>query len=209
MATTLVEAWSGMRLVSTVGMRTLRRAAPPTSRLGEEGRPGGGPAAAGGLAPRPDRPPVARLRARAGPAADALPRTAPPADRRPRPRTPAGSAVQTADAAHIAEAPPVDNVFAPPPVLDEEPPEETSDPAVAQLVAGLEDEVVVVDEQPRYHTPGCRGLVAKAVIPLPVREAVELGFTPCSWCTPNRKLANQHPAAARWYRGRHPPDPPE
>ena len=65
------------------------------------------------------------------------------------------------------------------------------------LVAGLDVEVVVVDEQPRYHLTGCRGIVAKPIIPLPVSEAVELGFTPCGWCTPNRTLARQHPAAAR------------
>ena len=91
----------------------------------------------------------------------------------------------------------VHDVFAAPPSIDEEPPEEHSDGAVAQLVAGLDDEVVVVDEQPRYHTADCRGVAAKPVIPLPVREAVELGFTPCAWCSPNRRLAGQHPAAAR------------
>jgi len=91
----------------------------------------------------------------------------------------------------------VHDVFAAPPSFDEEPPEEHSDGAVAQLVAGLDDEVVVVDEQPRYHTADCRGVAAKPVIPLPVREAVELGFTPCAWCSPNRRLAGQHPAAAR------------
>ena len=66
-----------------------------------------------------------------------------------------------------------------------------------ELVAGLDDEVVVVDEQPRYHWTSCRGVAAQPVIPLPVREAVELGFTPCAWCAPNRRLADQHPAAAR------------
>ena len=92
---------------------------------------------------------------------------------------------------------PVADVFGPPSPLDEEPPEESSDPAVLRLVAELEDEVVVIDEQPRYHAPDCDGVQAQPVIPLPVREAVELGFTPCAWCTPNRKLASQHPAAAR------------
>jgi hypothetical protein len=41
----------------------------------------------------------------------------------------------------------------------------------------------------------CRFLVGKATIPLPVREAVELGFTPCGWCTPVRTLAAQETAA--------------
>jgi hypothetical protein len=80
---------------------------------------------------------------------------------------------------------------------DEEPPEESRDAAAAALVAGLEDEVVVVDEQPRYHLTACRSLVAKVLIPLPVREAVELGFTPCGWCCPDRALVARHPAPAR------------
>jgi hypothetical protein len=112
---------------------------------------------------------------------------------------PAAAAAEpgAAEPARDEPAASVDDVFAAPPAFDEEPPEELSDGTVAQLVAGLEDEVVVVDEQPRYHTADCRGVAAKPVIPLPVREAVELGFTPCAWCSPNRRLAGQHPAAAR------------
>ncbi|MEJ3658962.1 hypothetical protein WEH80_39000 [Actinomycetes bacterium KLBMP 9759] len=78
-----------------------------------------------------------------------------------------------------------------------EPPEEPRDPAAAALVAGLEDEVIVVDEQPRYHVVGCQALSGTPTIPLPAREAVELGFTPCGWCNPDRTLASRHPAAAR------------
>lgn len=55
--------------------------------------------------------------------------------------------------------------------------------------------MLVVDEQPRYHVPGCRVLVAAALIPLPAREAVELGFTPCGWCTPDRVLSGRHAPA--------------
>jgi hypothetical protein len=80
-------------------------------------------------------------------------------------------------------------------VADAEPPEESRDPAAAALVVGLETEVLVVDEQPRYHLSACRALAGKATIPLPVREAVELGFTPCGWCTPDRTLAGQQTAA--------------
>jgi hypothetical protein len=54
-----------------------------------------------------------------------------------------------------------------------------------------------VDELPRYHLGGCRSLAGSPVIPLPAREAVELGFTPCAWCTPDRALAGRHRAAAR------------
>ena len=53
---------------------------------------------------------------------------------------------------------------------DVEPPEESRDPSVAALVAQLPDEVVVVDEQPRYHLGECRALAARSVIPLPVQE---------------------------------------
>jgi hypothetical protein len=83
------------------------------------------------------------------------------------------------------------------PEVDREAPEEQSDPEAAALVSGLEDEVLVIDEHPRYHVTGCRSLAAAALIPLPVREAVELGFTPCGWCTPDRSLASRHRATAR------------
>lgn len=86
--------------------------------------------------------------------------------------------------------------FEPPPSDDGEPPEEPLDPAVAQVVATLADQVFVVDEQPRYHVSGCRVLVAHSTIPLPAREAVELGFSPCGWCTPDAVLGGRHHAGA-------------
>ena len=57
--------------------------------------------------------------------------------------------------------------------------------------------ITVVDELPRYHLAGCRSLNASSVIPLPAREAVELGFTPCAWCTPDRALSARHRAPVR------------
>ena len=57
--------------------------------------------------------------------------------------------------------------------------------------------MLVVDEQPRYHLMGCRALAAQQTIPLPAREAVELGFTPCGWCNPVAALGARHPASAR------------
>jgi hypothetical protein len=84
-----------------------------------------------------------------------------------------------------------------PPAAGEEAPEEPRDAVAAEIVSRLDDEVVVIDEKPRYHVTGCRALVATAVIPLPVREAVELGFTPCGWCSPDRTLAGRHRTAAR------------
>lgn len=85
----------------------------------------------------------------------------------------------------------------PPSTADDEPPVEQADPAAAELVARLEDEVVVVDEQPRYHVTGCRSVLGQPIIPLPAREAVELGFTPCGWCSPDRTLSERHSADAR------------
>jgi hypothetical protein len=80
---------------------------------------------------------------------------------------------------------------------DAEAPEESVDPVVARVAATVEDEVLVIDEQPRYHLMGCRALAAQQTIPLPAREAVELGFTPCGWCSPAAVLDARHPASAR------------
>ncbi|MEV1293525.1 hypothetical protein [Pseudonocardia sp. NPDC049635] len=82
------------------------------------------------------------------------------------------------------------------PVLGDAP-EEPRDPTLASLVARLPDEVLVIDEHPRYHVQSCRALPGRPVIPLPVSEAVELGFTPCGWCSPNRSLGERHPAQVR------------
>lgn len=78
-----------------------------------------------------------------------------------------------------------------------DPPVEQSDPAAAAIVATLDVDVVVIDEQPRYHVAGCTALAAAEPIPLPAREAVELGFTPCGWCLPDHTLAERYPAATR------------
>jgi hypothetical protein len=80
---------------------------------------------------------------------------------------------------------------------DAEAPEESVDPVVARVAATVADEVLVIDEQPRYHLLGCRALAAQQTIPLPAREAVELGFTPCGWCNPAAALGARHPASAR------------
>jgi hypothetical protein len=96
----------------------------------------------------------------------------------------------------VHDVPPADTAGEPD-AEDEEPPEESRDQSVAALVAQLPDEVVVVDEQPRYHLGSCRALAARAVIPLPVQEAVELGFSPCGWCAPDQTLADRHHARAQ------------
>lgn len=77
---------------------------------------------------------------------------------------------------------------------DDEPPEESANAAAVHIVSELEDEVLVIDERPRYHLAGCRAVLAEAVIPLPAREAVDLGFTPCGWCSPDATLADRHRA---------------
>ncbi|RBM20287.1 hypothetical protein DI005_13050 [Prauserella sp. PE36] len=73
-----------------------------------------------------------------------------------------------------------------------EPAEEQTDAADLLVVSALETEVLVVDEYPRYHLGGCTWLESKDTIPLPVKEARDLGFTPCALCTPDATLAAEH-----------------
>ncbi|WP_410570136.1 hypothetical protein [Amycolatopsis sp. cmx-4-61] len=69
--------------------------------------------------------------------------------------------------------------------------EETPDADVAVLT-DLEDEVVVVDERPRYHLRTCPWLGTRDTIPIGVGEARQLGFTPCATCTPDATLVAPH-----------------
>ena len=59
------------------------------------------------------------------------------------------------------------------------------------LVVDLTDEVLVVDEHPRYHLSGCPHLAGVESFPLPVDEARTDGFTPCAVCAPDRTLAER------------------
>jgi hypothetical protein len=70
-----------------------------------------------------------------------------------------------------------------------EPGEEDTDAADLLVVAELDVQVRVLDEHPRYHLARCPWVGDRTSLPLPLREARELGFTPCSVCTPDRKLA--------------------
>jgi hypothetical protein len=115
----------------------------------------------------------------------------------PAPDTASAHAEAPATETPAAETPQAPAGGVPPAGPHGEPPEEPRDPEVAAVVAELEDEVVVVDEQPRYHLAGCRSLPGRPVIPLPAKEAVELGFTPCGWCNPDRTLAGRHQPAHR------------
>lgn len=73
----------------------------------------------------------------------------------------------------------------------DEPPPQLLSPADAALVARMSDEVLVIDGRPRYHLEGCVHLRGRQFEPLPVSEAVELGFTPCSRCEPDSTLLAQ------------------
>ncbi|AIJ22631.1 hypothetical protein [Amycolatopsis methanolica] len=77
-----------------------------------------------------------------------------------------------------------------------EPGEESTDPADAEIVDELDVEVVVVDEHPRYHLTDCGWLADRDTIPISVKEARDLGFTPCARCTPDAHLAEAHRAKA-------------
>ncbi len=72
-----------------------------------------------------------------------------------------------------------------------DPPVEEVEVTDLLLVVDLKDEVLVVDEHPRYHVAGCRHLAGSATIPLPVDEARTDGFTPCGSCRPDGTLADR------------------
>jgi hypothetical protein len=55
-------------------------------------------------------------------------------------------------------------------------------------VAQLSTDVLVIDGRPRYHLAGCVHLLGRDSEPLPVAEAIELGFTPCGLCEPDSAL---------------------
>ncbi|WP_435818507.1 hypothetical protein [Micromonospora lupini] len=106
----------------------------------------------------------------------------PPADgARSSPVSPASPFVARGDEAYPSEAAAVD-------ALADEPAEQPITPAEAARVSRLPDPVVVVDGRPRYHLAGCPHLAGRVPEPLPVAEAVELGFTPCAACAPATAL---------------------
>jgi hypothetical protein len=73
-----------------------------------------------------------------------------------------------------------------------DPGEERTDEADLLVVSELDDEVVVVDEYPRYHLTKCVWLAGRDLIPIGVSEARQLGFTPCVRCGPDAVLATKH-----------------
>jgi hypothetical protein len=70
-----------------------------------------------------------------------------------------------------------------------DPPVEEVEVSDLLLVVDLHDEVLVVDEHPRYHVARCTWLGGREAVPLPVDEARTDGFTPCGVCAPDRSLA--------------------
>ena len=70
--------------------------------------------------------------------------------------------------------------------VPEEPPAANTE---APLRAHGNDVVAVIDGHPRYHAQRCRYLLGRASEAIPLRQAVEDGFTPCSMCDPDVVLA--------------------
>ena len=75
---------------------------------------------------------------------------------------------------------------------DEDPPDEPLaqriQPADAVRVSRMAADVLVVDGRPRYHLADCPHLEGRESEPIPVAEAVDLGFTPCGLCRPVDRL---------------------
>ncbi|RBY95629.1 hypothetical protein DQ237_14010 [Blastococcus sp. TF02-8] len=100
----------------------------------------------------------------------------------------APTATPAAAAEPVAAAPEV-------PLEQADPPVEEVEVTDLLLVVDLTDEVLVVDEHPRYHVAGCSWVGSRDTIPLPLNEARTDGFTPCGTCRPDRTLAGRARAA--------------
>ncbi len=72
---------------------------------------------------------------------------------------------------------------------DPEPDVEDPTSQEGATVAASDAEVLVVDERPHFHVADCAWLGGRETIPLPAREAVDLGFSPCAVCRPVAALA--------------------
>jgi hypothetical protein len=98
--------------------------------------------------------------------------------------------------ADTASAPKAAETAVTPPVPDLPDPEvEEVEVTDLLLVVDLKDEVLVVDEHPRYHLAECAWLAGRETIPMPLDEARTDGFTPCAVCSPDRTLAERARAA--------------
>jgi hypothetical protein len=143
---------------------------------------------------------VAELRRRrtGGPAASAAGLTEPPARTAGRgalvTSPPEAAPVEPGAAAVDPTGPATGGHAAAPPPAAGEPPVEEVEVTDLLLVLDLTDEVLVVDEHPRYHLPGCPHTAGVATIGMPLVEARTDGFTPCGTCTPDRTLAGRERA---------------
>jgi len=117
-----------------------------------------------------------------------------PAD--PRPADP-GPADDGSEPVVRMVPPPVPPPGAPAVEGKDEPPVEDVEVTDLLLVVDLRDEVLVVDEHPRYHLEGCSRLAGSTPIPLPLDEARTDGFTPCGVCAPDRHMAQRERARRR------------
>lgn len=75
---------------------------------------------------------------------------------------------------------------------DREPDEENTKVADLLVISELRVEVRVIDEHPRYHLNQCRWLDGRPTLTLAMKEARELGFTPCAVCTPDAVIAARY-----------------
>jgi len=129
-------------------------------------------------------------------------RTMPPAASAPAAERPEATGKTTAAAAEpAAPAEPAAGataatVTSAPPEPDDldDPPAEEVEVTDLLLIVDLKDEVLVVDEHPRYHVAGCSWLGSRTTIPLPADEARTDGFTPCGVCRPDATLADRERA---------------
>lgn len=70
----------------------------------------------------------------------------------------------------------------------DEPTEQRMSSVEAAALMRLDTEVAVVDGRPRFHHLTCMHLHGREHEPLPVAEALELGFGPCALCEPVSRL---------------------
>lgn len=75
-----------------------------------------------------------------------------------------------------------------PEALADEPGEQRMSSVESAALMRLDTQVAVVDGRPRFHHPACSHLHGRDHEPLPVAEALELGFTPCARCEPASRL---------------------
>ncbi|HEX5494614.1 MAG TPA: hypothetical protein VFX70_08600 [Mycobacteriales bacterium] len=71
----------------------------------------------------------------------------------------------------------------------DEPVEESVSASDVLRTADLSYDVLVIDGRPRYHLVDCPHVRSREPVSLPLAEAREAGFTPCSLCRPDSTLA--------------------